>query len=82
MIKVLKGFREVLNNSTYLAELKEQNGLLRQKITEMEKLRETDREMQKSDKEAKYRERQMAFLRPQYEMKVMYVRRGKCVTTW
>lgn len=69
MIKVLKGFREVLNNSTYLAELKEQNGLLRQKITEMEKLRETDREMQKSDKEAKYRERQMAFLRPQYEMK-------------
>lgn len=69
MIKVLKVFREVLNNSTYLAELKEQNGLLRQKITEMEKLRETDREMQKSDKEAKYRERQMAFLRPQYEMK-------------
>lgn len=80
MIKVLKGFREVLNNSTYLAELKEQNGLLRQEITEMEKLRaadrekmkaeaETEKQKQKADKEAKYRERQMAFLRPQYEMK-------------
>ena len=62
MIKVLKGFREVLNNSTYLAELKEQNGLLRQEI-------ETVKLKQKTDKEAKYRERQMAFLRPQYEMK-------------
>lgn len=80
MIKVLKGFREVLNNSMYLAELKEQNGLLRQEITEMEKLRaadrekmkaeaETEKQKQKADKEAKYRERQMAFLRPQYEMK-------------
>lgn len=80
MMKVLKGFREVLNNSMYLAELKEQNGLLRQEITEMEKLRaadrekmkaeaETEKQKQKADKEAKYRERQMAFLRPQYEMK-------------
>lgn len=68
-MKMLKGFREVLNNSTYLAELKEQNGLLRQEITEMEKLREADCEKQKTDKEAKYRERQMAYLRPQYEMK-------------
>lgn len=70
----------MLNNSTYLAELKEQNGLLRQEITEMEKLRaadrekmkaevETEKQKQKSDKEAKYRERQMAYLRPQYEMK-------------
>lgn len=80
MMKVLKGFREVLNNSMYLAELKEQNGLLRQEITEMEKLRaadrekmkaeaETEKQKQKADKEAKYRERQMVFLRPQYEMK-------------
>ena len=68
-MKMLKGFREVLNNSTYLAELKEQNGLLRQEITEMEKLREADCEKQKTDKEAKYRERQMTYLRPQYEMK-------------
>ena len=69
MMQVLKSFREVLNNSMYLVELKEQNGLLRQEITEMEKLREKDREKQKTDKEAKYRERQMAYLRPQYEMK-------------
>lgn len=80
MMQVLKSFREVLNNSMYLAELKEQNGLLRQEITEMEKLREadyetmkaefeTEKQKQKTDKEAKYRERQMAYLRPQYEMK-------------
>lgn len=69
MIKVLKGFREVLNNSTYLAELREQNGLLRQEISKIELQREADQVKVKADKEAKYRERQMAYLRPQYEMK-------------
>jgi predicted P-loop ATPase len=58
MMNVMRGFREVLNNSTYLAELKEQNGLLRQQL-----------QKQKTDKESKYRDRQMAYLRPQYEMK-------------
>ncbi len=80
MMQVFKGFREVLNNSMYLAELKEQNGLLRQEISAIERQREADREKvkveaekKKADKEAKYRERQMAYLRPQYEMK-NYVR--------
>ena len=60
MIKVLKGFREVLNNSTYLAELKEQNGLLRQEITEMEKLRAADREKMKAEAETEKQKQKAA----------------------
>ena len=49
---------EMLKNSTYLADLKEQNDLLRQKMKQ-----------QKNNQENLYLQRQLYMLRPQQDMK-------------
>lgn len=58
MIKELKCLGEMLKNSTYLADLKEQNNLLRQKMKQ-----------QKINVEIRYMQRQHYLLKPQQEMK-------------
>ena len=58
MIKEMKFVGEMLMNSTYLADLKEQNDLLRQQMKQ-----------QKSNTEVRYEQRQQSLLRPQQQMK-------------
>ena len=58
MYKELKCLGEMLKNSTYLADLKEQNDLLRQKMKQ-----------QKNNPENLYLQRQHFMLRPQQDMK-------------
>ena len=58
MIKELRNLGEMLKNSTYLADLKEQNDLLRQKMKQ-----------QKDNTQNHYLQRQYFLLKPQQEMK-------------
>ena len=76
MLKELKIVGEMLKNSTLLADLREQNDLLRKQIEQVEDAQKLDAEKhrgdlerQTKDREMRYQERQHQLLRPQQDMK-------------